>query len=130
MTEDLNIRLNLIAAFYALGDVLAALAEQGDTRAMYWWDRMPSLPPVARISEVADGLVLARAMLADARECEWATECVFFAQAMWFFSQNPLLGEPPMRTFKRAIAAVPLRGVVYQVVYHAQCAEPKIRLLA
>lgn len=116
MTESLDIRLTLIAAFYALGDVLAALAEQGDTRAMYWWDRMPSLPPVTRISDVADGLVLAREMLtANLGEAE--PEAKAFCLAMWNFSQRAMLGEPPMRTFKRAIAATQLFGHVYTIKY-------------
>lgn len=113
MNEALNIRLSFIAAFYALGDVLAALAEQGDPAAVRWWERMPSLPPVTRIADVADALVLARRMLIALDTHEALPEVTAFARFAWAFSQLPLLGEPPMRTFKPAIAACPMANGVY-----------------
>lgn len=115
--ELLNVRLCLITAFYALGDVLAALADQGDTVAERWWDRLPSLPPVTRISDVADALVLARRMLIAFEGHEAELEVVAFSRAIWNFSQQPSLGEPPMRTFKPAIAACPQSDGSYVVYF-------------
>ena len=122
VNDSLEGRLNLIASYWALADVLGRLAHEGSSYALSAWDRLPALPPVWNVTQLAIALHVARESgpLTALAYGEAAPEWTAYRSALWAFSQAPLYGPPPMRCLAQPVAACPMNPGGYVLCYDSR----------